>query len=69
MQLSCADLQINELATAPDTQRLNLLREIAGTRVYDEKREESGGILKESGECVLRKSSSSFAGLVSSVKL
>ncbi|XP_065176862.1 structural maintenance of chromosomes protein 3-like [Sycon ciliatum] len=39
--------KINELATAPDSQRLNLLREIAGTRVYDEKREESKAILKE----------------------
>lgn len=46
----CFVLQINELATAPDAQRLNLLREIAGTRVYDEKREESRGILKETGK-------------------
>ena len=35
------------MATAPDSQRLKLLREVAGTRVYDERREESKGILKE----------------------
>merc|ERR1711915_110633 len=34
-------------ATAPDTHRLKLLREVAGTRVYDERREESKVILKE----------------------
>lgn len=34
------------MATAPDSQRLKLLREVAGTRVYDERREESKGILK-----------------------
>jgi hypothetical protein len=35
------------MATAPDSQRLKLLREVAGTRVYDERREESKAILKE----------------------
>lgn len=39
--------QINQMATAPDSQRLKLLREVAGTRVYDDKREESKSILKE----------------------
>ncbi|KAL7632507.1 UNVERIFIED_CONTAM: hypothetical protein RMT77_017170 [Armadillidium vulgare] len=39
--------KINQMATAPDSQRLKLLREVAGTRVYDERREESRGILKE----------------------
>ena len=29
------------MATAPDSQRLKLLREVAGTRVYDERKEES----------------------------
>jgi structural maintenance of chromosome 3 (chondroitin sulfate proteoglycan 6) len=33
--------KINQMATAPDSQRLQLLREVAGTRVYDERREES----------------------------
>lgn len=55
--------KINELATAPDSQRLdsiildirfhfrlNLLREVAGTRVYDERKEESLKILKETRE-------------------
>lgn len=40
-------LQINQMATAPDSQRLKLLREVAGTRVYDDKREESKSILNE----------------------
>lgn len=35
------------MATSPDSHRLKLLREVAGTRVYDERREESLGILKE----------------------
>ncbi|XP_070151375.1 structural maintenance of chromosomes protein 3 [Polyergus mexicanus] len=39
--------KINQMATAPDSQRLKLLREVAGTRVYDDKREESKSILKE----------------------
>lgn len=34
------------MATAPDSQRLKLLREVAGTRVYDERKEESNTILK-----------------------
>ena len=38
--------KINQMATAPDSQRLKLLREVAGTRVYDERREESRTILK-----------------------
>ncbi|KAM3958456.1 LOW QUALITY PROTEIN: structural maintenance of chromosomes 3 [Aphomia sociella] len=39
--------KINQMAIAPDSQRLKLLREVAGTRVYDERREESVTILKE----------------------
>merc|ERR1739838_593721 len=39
--------KINQMATAPDTQRLKLLREVAGTKVYDERREESKQILKD----------------------
>lgn len=35
------------MATAPDSQRLKLLREVAGTRVYDERREESQNILQD----------------------
>ena len=42
--------QINQMATAPDSQRLKLLREVAGTRVYDERKEESKSILRETGE-------------------
>lgn len=39
--------KINQMATAPDSQRLKLLREVAGTRVYDERKEESKVILRE----------------------
>lgn len=39
--------KINQMATAPDAHRLKLLREVAGTRVYDERKEESMNILKE----------------------
>ena len=42
--------KITQLATATDPYRLKLLREVAGTRVYDEKREESSGALQEAGE-------------------
>ena len=38
--------RINQMAVAPDSQRLKLLREVAGTRVYDERKEESLNILK-----------------------
>uniref|UniRef100_A0A8C2WIJ9 Structural maintenance of chromosomes 3 n=1 Tax=Cyclopterus lumpus TaxID=8103 RepID=A0A8C2WIJ9_CYCLU len=38
--------KINQMATAPDSQRLKLLREVAGTRVY-ERKEESISLMKE----------------------
>ena len=38
------------MATAPDSQRLKLLREVAGTKVYDERKEETKAILKETGK-------------------
>jgi len=41
--------QINQLATSSDLQRLKLLREVAGTRVYDERKNESEVILKDTG--------------------
>ena len=44
-------LQINQLAVAKDHERLKLLREVAGTRVYDERKEESKTILKDTGTC------------------
>lgn len=42
-------LQINQLAVAKNHERLKLLREVAGTRVYDERKEESKAILKDTG--------------------
>ena len=46
----CTLTQINQIALAPDSQRLKLLHEVAGTRVYDERKEESKTILKETGK-------------------
>ncbi|PAV78045.1 hypothetical protein WR25_00926 [Diploscapter pachys] len=40
--------KVNELATASDSYRLQLLREVAGTRVYDEKKQESLELLTSS---------------------
>ena len=37
------------MAIAPDATRLQLLREVAGTKVYDEKKQESQAILVETG--------------------
>ena len=51
------------MATAPDSQRLKLLREVAGTRVYEERREESKIILK--GESIYI----SFASIIILTKL
>lgn len=42
--------KIAELATSPDAFRLKLIREVAGTRVFDEKKEESTKILNETKE-------------------
>lgn len=40
--------KINQMATAPDPQRLKILREVAGTRIYDERKEESRVSLRDS---------------------
>ena len=42
-------IQITQMAIAPDAHRLQLLREVAGTKVYDEKKQESEVILAETG--------------------
>lgn len=39
--------KINHMATSPDSQRLKILREVAGTRTYDERKEESRGLLRD----------------------
>lgn len=36
------------MATAADSQRLKILREVAGTRIYDERKEESRALLRDS---------------------
>ena len=40
---------MNGLTMMKDSERLELLKEVAGTRVYDERREESDKIMGESG--------------------
>ncbi|CAF4098415.1 unnamed protein product, partial [Adineta steineri] len=42
--------KITQMAIAPDANRLQLLREVAGTKVYDEKKQESEAILTETEE-------------------
>lgn len=42
--------KINELSTAKDSFRLKILKEVAGSNVYDEKKEESKQILKETDD-------------------
>lgn len=37
---------VSELSKMKDHQRLNLLKEVAGTQVYEERRKESMGILQ-----------------------
>lgn len=39
--------QFKELATSSDSYRLKLIKEVAGTRVFDEKKEESTKILQD----------------------
>lgn len=39
--------KINQMATAPDSVRLKILREVAGTRIYDERKEESRVLLRD----------------------
>lgn len=43
--------KVNMLTTMKDSHRLELLKEVAGTKVYDEKRKESIKILKNQGLC------------------
>lgn len=53
--MATSHFQINQLAVAKDHERLKLLREVAGTRVYDERKEESKTILKDTGTNVLHR--------------
>jgi structural maintenance of chromosome 3 (chondroitin sulfate proteoglycan 6) len=39
--------RVTSLTTAKDEDRLNLLKEIAGTRVYEQKRSESNKLMQE----------------------
>ena len=53
--MATSHFQINQLAVAKDHERLKLLREVAGTRVYDERKEESKTILKDTGTNLLHR--------------
>jgi structural maintenance of chromosome 3 (chondroitin sulfate proteoglycan 6) len=41
--------KVNALALMKDSERLELLKDIAGTRVYDERKEESMKIMRDTG--------------------
>ena len=40
---------MDELTDMSEGSRLDLLKEVAGTRVYDEKKAESGKIMRDTG--------------------
>lgn len=50
-------LQIASLTLMKDSERLDLLKEIGGTRVYEERRRESLKIMQETGKLLYMKSS------------
>ena len=43
--------RVQALTAMTDAQRLDLLKEVAGTRVYDEKREQTERTLHDAGVC------------------
>jgi structural maintenance of chromosome 3 (chondroitin sulfate proteoglycan 6) len=43
-------IQISHLTSISDNERLNLLKEVAGTKVYEQKRAESTKIMEETGK-------------------
>jgi structural maintenance of chromosome 3 (chondroitin sulfate proteoglycan 6) len=43
-------MQITALTNMGDKERLNLLKEVAGTKVYEQKRAESTRIMEETGK-------------------
>ncbi len=45
--------RVNSIALMKDTERLELLKEVAGTRVYDERRAESEKIMHESSKIII----------------
>lgn len=47
---SSLNLQIASLTLMKDSERLDLLKEIGGTRVYEERRRESLKIMQETGK-------------------
>lgn len=49
--LTCVPSQIASLTLMKDSERLDLLKEIGGTRVYEERRRESLKIMQETGKC------------------
>eukprot|EP00698_Gefionella_okellyi_P003554 TRINITY_DN13345_c0_g1_i1.p1 TRINITY_DN13345_c0_g1~~TRINITY_DN13345_c0_g1_i1.p1 ORF type:complete len:1206 (+),score=342.11 TRINITY_DN13345_c0_g1_i1:115-3732(+) len=46
--------KVKELTTMKDSQRLDLLKEVAGTRVYDERRKESAKLMAESDDKIAK---------------
>jgi structural maintenance of chromosome 3 (chondroitin sulfate proteoglycan 6) len=50
MRKKLIELQISHLTSISDNERLNLLKEVAGTKVYEAKRAESTKIMEETGK-------------------
>lgn len=53
LNCSCDHVQIASLTLMKDSERLDLLKEIGGTRVYEERRRESLKIMQETGKLML----------------
>ncbi len=53
-------LQITSLTNAKDHERLALLKEVAGTRVYETRRAESEKIIEETGKSIYIRAESSL---------
>jgi structural maintenance of chromosome 3 (chondroitin sulfate proteoglycan 6) len=45
-------MQITHLTNVSDKERLNLLKDVAGTKVYEQKRQESTKIMAETGTSI-----------------
>lgn len=56
IRLSRSPTQITHLTNQKDADRLTLLKEVAGTKVYEERRAESNKIMDESSACLSRQS-------------
>ena len=56
--------KINEMATQNEKQRLELFKDVAGTRVYDDKRAESMELIKKAEDSQTKVNSSLYSPIV-----